>query len=126
MPRKRVLQVGDEIKRVLSKTIQFEINDPKLAPFTTITDVDMSNDLSVATCYVSVFGTDKQKENSLVVLKKAQGFFKTVIAKEMYLRIIPELRFELDQTVENGMKMDALIDRAIGKNKVSDQSDETK
>ena len=118
MARQRALRVGDEIKRVLSQVILRDMKDPRIPPFTAVTEVEMSNDLSVATCYVSVLGSDRQQE-CIAALQKAAGFLKRQIMDQIRLRIAPELRFTLDSSVEDGMRMDRLIDEVMGRVPVS-------
>ena len=79
----------------------------------------MSNDLSVATCYVSVLGSDRQQQECIAALQKAAGFLKRQIMDQIRLRIAPELRFTLDSSVEDGMRMDRLIDEVMGRVPVS-------
>lgn len=115
MARQRALRIGDEMKRILSKTIQSGMKDPRIPLFTSVTAVEVSNDLSVATCYISVLGSGKQQADCIRALVKAEGFLKSEVAKQMRLRVAPELRFSLDRSVEEGMRMDRLIDAAMGR-----------
>ncbi len=115
MARQRALRVGDETKRILSRLIQTDMKDPRIPMFTSITEVEMSNDLAVATCYVSVYGNEKQQKDCLAALQKGAGFLRTALMKHIRLRVAPELRFVLDRTVEEGMRMDQLIDQAMGR-----------
>ncbi|HHX36529.1 MAG TPA: 30S ribosome-binding factor RbfA, partial [Clostridiaceae bacterium] len=93
-------------------------------PFTAITEVEMSNDLSVATCYVSVLGSDEQQEKCIQALRNAEGFLKREVTKQIRLRIAPELRFSLDRSVEEGMRMDRLIGEAMGRTVSSTNAEE--
>ena len=115
MARQRALRVGDETKRILSRLIQTDMKDPRIPMFTSITEVEMSNDLAVATCYVSVYGNEKQQTDCLAALQKGAGFLRTALMKHIRLRVAPELRFVLDRTVEEGMRMDQLIAQAMGR-----------
>lgn len=115
MARQRALRIGDEIKRILSKTIQSGMKDPRIPLFTSVTAVEVSNDLAVATCYISVLGNEAEQTGCIQALIKAQGFLKNEVVKQMRLRVAPELRFLLDRSVEEGMRMDRLIDAAMGR-----------
>lgn len=115
MSGQRARRVGDEIKRVLSGAIQMGMKDPRIPAFTSVTAVEMSRDLSHATCYISVFGEEKAQLECIRALEGAAGFLRAEIAKKIRLRLTPELHFRLDRTVEQGMYMDALIDRAMGR-----------
>ena len=113
----RVRRVGDEIKRVISNAIQHNMKDPRIPPFTSVTEVEVTRDLSHATCFISVFGNGHQQQDGLQALEGAGGFLRSEVARKIRLRAVPELHFRLDRSVEEGMYMDALIDRVMGRDK---------
>lgn len=115
MAHQRTRRVGDDIKRVLSTTIQQEMNDPRIPLFTSVTAVEMTRDLSHANCYISVLGSPVEQAECINALVGATGFLRGVVAAKVRLRVVPELHFHLDRTVEDGMRMDALIDRVMGR-----------
>lgn len=113
MDRKRIGRISQEIKKVVSHAVSFELNDPKIAQMTSIVDVKVSSDLSYADIYVTIMGTPWEKGQTLEGLENAAGFIKRQIAREVKIRQIPELRFKLDETIEHGMYMDRLIAETI-------------
>lgn len=101
------------MKKSISHTISLELDDPKVSKMTTISDVRVSSDLSYADVYVSVMGTMWEKGQTMEGLENAKGFIKKGIANSLRIRQIPEIRFHLDETIEHGIYMDALIKDAL-------------
>ena len=111
----RSVRVAGEIKRILSVALHSEIKDPRLPVMATVTEVEVSRDLSWATIYVSTLGDDKEKEEMMECLADAKGFLRSYVARLINLRVAPDLRFRLDESSELGSKMDQLIDSVIAK-----------
>lgn len=108
MAKIRVGRVGEEIKKELSQMIQSELKDPRIG-FVTVTDVEVTGDLSEANVYLSIFGDEDQKEQSLAGIKKATGFLRTEIGKRIRLRHTPALFFHLDESIAYGSKIESLL-----------------
>lgn len=119
MNLKRVARISQEIRKALSYAISFELNDPKIGPVTSITDTKVSNDLSYADIYVAVMGTDWDKNQTMEALENATGYLKNYIANHVKLRIIPELRFHLDRSIDRGLYMDQLIKETIAEDRAN-------
>ncbi len=113
MNQKRMGRVSQEIKKCLSTAIKFDLRDPRISEMTSLTDVTISSDLSYCDIYVSVLGKEWDKKQTLEGLDQAGGYLKKMLADQIDLRQIPELRFHLDESIERGMKMDALIAQVI-------------
>jgi len=114
MPREfsRSQRVGEQIQRSLSILIQQEIRDPRLG-MTSVSAVQVARDLSVAKVYVTVLGDDDAVKASLEVLKNAAGFLRSSLARQMRTRVVPELRFIYDHSLEEGVRLGALINKAV-------------
>lgn len=108
MAKVRVGRVGEQIKKELSQILQSELKDPRVG-FVTVTGVDVTNDLSLAKVFLSVLGTDEQKEESLKAIAKATGFIRSELGKRIRLRITPELQFQFDTSIEYGSRIDKLL-----------------
>jgi ribosome-binding factor A len=108
MARVRVGRVGEQIKKEMSQILQSELKDPRIG-FITVTGVDVTNDLSQAKVYLSIMGTDQQKEESLKALAKATGFIRSELGKRIRLRKTPELLFALDTSIEYGSRIEELL-----------------
>ena len=108
MAKIRVGRVAEEIKKELSQLIQSELKDPRIG-FVTVTDVEVTGDLSEANVYLSIFGDEDQKQQSLAGITKATGFLRSEIGKRIRLRHTPALLFHIDQSIEYGNKIDVLL-----------------
>lgn len=111
----RADRIGDQMKRELGDILQRELKDPRIPPFTGVSEVKVTRDLSHATCYISVLGTTEQQADCLEALRKAAGYMRREIAQRIRMRITPELHFILDDSVREGLRMSKLIDEALAK-----------
>ncbi len=114
----RIRRVADQIQRDLSVLIQQEVKDPRLG-MVTLNAVKVSRDLSYADIYFTcmVFNEDDNAEalraEQEKVLNKASGFLRSMLAQELKLRVMPQLRFHYDQVLETGARLTGLIDEAV-------------
>jgi len=120
MPREfpRTRRVGEQVQRELATLIRDEIKDPRLG-MVSISAVQVTRDLSHAKVHVSVLGDEQQSRASVDVLNRASGFLRHRLGKILRLRVIPELHFYLDLSLEHGARMGALINKAIASDKGS-------
>lgn len=123
MPGRRTDRVSVLIQRELSEIIQRELKDPRVG-FCTISQVQVSTDLKYADIKVSVVGDKRQKRNSLTGLKSAAGFLRREVVQRIGLRHAPELRFELDDSVDQLMRIDHLLKQIHTQEEVSSPSDD--
>ena len=114
MPKEfpRTRRVGEQIQRELAELIRTELKDPRLGMIS-ISQVTVSRDMSHAKVFVSVLGNEQQTEASMAVLRHAAGFLRHKLGKIMHMRVIPELHFFLDRSLEEGARIGALINAAI-------------
>jgi ribosome-binding factor A len=109
MPTARMRRVNEVIREVLGSAIATEVKDPRIG-FVTVTDVDTSPDLRAARVFVSVLGTDEEREETLAGLASAHGFLQGRINAELRLKRTPALSFHYDETVERGIRVSELLD----------------
>lgn len=109
MTEKRVLRLEEEIKRIISNMIIKELKDPRIDKFASITSVDLSKDYSVAKIYVSALD-DEKRAATVKGLKSASGFIKRELSKNLTTRIMPELIFLEDDSIEKSFELFAKID----------------
>jgi ribosome-binding factor A len=112
-PRSR--RVADEIQRELAEIIRLELKDPRIG-LITITGVEVTNDLEHAKIFVTSLTTQPAEtghEEVLRALRRAAGFLRSQLAHRMKLRMVPQLTFAYDESVERGMHLSQLIDQAI-------------
>ena len=96
------------LKREISEIILRELKDPRVK-FVTITGVSLTNDLKAAHVYVSVMGGEKDKKGSMAGLRSAAGFVRGRIGDNVRLRYNPEIKFEIDDTLETRDRIEQLF-----------------
>jgi ribosome-binding factor A len=101
------------MQRELADLIRTELKDPRLGSMVSVSGVTVSRDLSHARVYVSVLGDETQTTESLKILQHAAGFLRHRLGQSMRMRVIPELHFHLDRSLEEGARIGALINLAI-------------
>jgi ribosome-binding factor A len=119
----RTRRVGEQIQRELAQLIQQELKDPRLG-MVTVSAVEVSRDLAYAKVYISTLNPEEDIEQTLKVLRRAGGFLRRELGRRMLLRIVPELRFVYDESIERGSRLNSLIEEAVSKDrKKSDTED---
>lgn len=111
MARIRVKKIESLIREAAADFILHELNDPRLG-FITVTKVECTGDLSQATIYVSVLGTDAQRRTSMRGLRDAGKPVRSRIGQVLGIRRVPEILFILDDIVDKGIEMSDLIREA--------------
>ena len=106
---KRADRVAQLIQRKLATTIAQEIKDPRLPKLVTVSAVKLSPDLSYAKVYVTTLGGSSEMKPTLSILNKAAGFLRSVLARTIKMRSVPELRFVYDESLEYGARLSRLI-----------------
>src|SRR5437870_11462132 len=109
MRTRRVERINDLLRDELSELIGRELKDPRLAGLISITEVETTSDLRHARVFVSVFGSDEERESSLAALRNASGFLRREVAQRITLRHMPELEFRLDSSLEHGDRILRLL-----------------
>ena len=104
----RANRVAEQMKKELGGIIGQKLKDPRIG-FVTVTDVEVTGDLQQATIFISVLGSESEKEYTLKGLNKAKGFIRTEIGQRIRLRITPEINFEFDESVAYGNRIDSLL-----------------
>ena len=114
MPREysRSQRMGAQVLRTLSELLRFEVKDPRLATVS-LTDVELTRDLSVARVYFSLLNPDDDPQPALEALTRASGFMRSKLGGAMKVRHVPELRFAHDDSIAHGSAMSKLIQDAL-------------
>lgn len=105
---RRTAQVGELIRDAVAYILQREIQDPAIR-FVTIMDVEVSVDLRIARIYVSVLGTDQERNETLAALDRQKGRIRHLIGQRVSLRTLPELDFRIDETAERAEEIERLL-----------------
>lgn len=108
MAKDRINKINEEVLRELSQVIR-ELKDSRIPLITSVVAVNVTNDLSYAKAYISVFGDEAVQKKAIEGLKSAQGFIRREIGRRLNLRHTPEFIFELDHSIEYGSKINQMI-----------------
>jgi ribosome-binding factor A len=103
-------KIGSVIQQVVGETIVHRMHDPRIAPFTTVTRVDVTGDLAIARVFLSVQGDDAAQRRTLAALRHARGFLQREVARELSIRQCPELRFDFDRGAKEARRTIELLE----------------
>lgn len=117
----RTKRIAEEIKKVISTMLISGIKDPRINSMVSVTDVEVTSDLSYAYVYVSILGGDE--DSTLKGLKSAVNYIRREVSKNVKLRHTPQIIFKVDDSIKNGMYMDTLI-RKVNEGKTPNEIDE--
>ncbi len=107
-PSHRPERVAEVIRQTVAEFLTSNVRDPRIG-FVTVTAVEVSGDLAHARVRVSVMGSDAEKAKNLEGLESAARFLRAQLARELHLRVTPELRFELDRGLDHARRIDQVL-----------------
>ena len=107
---RRSQRVASQIKSEISWLIEHSLRDPDKG-FVTITRVRLSPDLKIASIYYSVLGSDKERDASKEALTSAKSFLKRELGGRINLRVVPDLRFFYDDSLDYSEKISSLLNK---------------
>jgi ribosome-binding factor A len=109
---RRVERVASLIKREVSQMLMSGIKDDRVGSgMVSVTDVEVSGDLQHAKIFVSIYGSDAAKTETMAGLKAATGFVRGELGHRLQLRRTPEILFREDRSVERGTRVLSLINQ---------------
>ena len=97
MSELRVRKMQEFIKQEVGNMLLRELKDPRLG-FVTVTGVKLTGDLREATVYVSLFGQEEERKESLMVLNKSKGFIRKELGTRLKVYYTPEISFLFGRT----------------------------
>lgn len=113
----RTDRVAQQVQQEIAMILQRDFKDPRVG-WTTVSAVEVSKDLAYVTVYVTFFGKEGDEiTETIEILNKAGGYFRSEIGKRMRLRIVPEVKFAYDNSLVTGIEMSKKVDEAINKDK---------
>ncbi len=109
---RRVSRVASLIKREVSLMLLHDIKDDRVgAGMVSVTDVDVSGDLQHAKIFVSIYGTEEARQETMAGLTAATGFVRSELGHRVRLRRTPEVIFLEDRSLERGDRILSLLNR---------------
>ena len=105
-------RVSEEVAHELSSIIR-ELKDPRIAPLTSVVEAVVAPDLKTCKAYISVYGDEQEKKDTMAGLRSAEGFIRRELAHTLNLRNTPEITFIFDGSIERGVAMSKRIDEVM-------------
>jgi len=109
MPSLRHQRVRELLKRQIGEILRREIQ-PDAAGLITVNDVGLAGDLKSATVFIGVVGKPEQQKKAMAVLLRERARIQTLVAREVVLKYMPRLRFVLDESIERGNRVLAIME----------------
>ncbi len=111
-------RLGEEIRRIVSDMLLRELKDPRFKGMVSISAVEVTDDSSYATLYVTALGltpggelTQEEKDGILAAFKSAKGVIRSEIGRQVKLRHVPDLLFKMDTSMEYGRHMEDVLSK---------------
>lgn len=124
MTSRRQQRVSELLQRELAQMISYELRDPRLASVT-VTRVDVTPDLRLARVYVSTLGDQGSGQEAVASLEHAGGYLRRQLGQRTELRYLPELRFIHDTSIEQGQRMNILLDEVMAATPAEGQEEDS-
>jgi ribosome-binding factor A len=109
---KRTARLNEQLKRELSELIRTQVRDPRVG-LVTITGVEVAADLGSARVFVRTIGDSAERESVLEGLHAAAPFLRSLLGRILKIRRVPELRFQIDQSLEHALRIEKVLSEVI-------------
>jgi len=115
----RTLRIADQIQRELADLIRNELKDRRVGMIT-LTDVEVSQDYAHAKIFYTTLGSEEDNFLTSKGLEHAARFLRSQLSHRLRLRVVPQLHFIYDESVERGIRLSQLIDKAVKQDEQED------
>ena len=112
----RSARIGDEIQREISQLLRDEVKDPRVGKVT-VTHVEVTPDLSHAKVLVTDLAGRDHAGDTVAALSRTAGFLRSELARRLSLYTVPQLAFVYDDSIESGLELSQLIDKAVAEDR---------
>jgi len=109
MASSRMRRINEVLREVVGAAVSTELSDPRIG-FVTVTSVETSPDLRTAKVFVSVLGSEEEREATMAGLRSSHGVLQARIAGETRMKRTPTLTFHYDKTIEQGVRITELLE----------------
>lgn len=117
-------RINEEIKKEVSNTIQNKIKDPRLSAMVSVISVETTKDLTYTKVYVSIFGNELSKKETLQALKSSTSLIRKEIGLHVKLRHVPQVIIEVDETIEKAIHLEGLFNQIKAKDKNKEEKND--
>ena len=121
--RIRPERVAELMKREIAGILARDLRDPRVSTMVSVTEVEVSHDLSFARVFVSLLAEGEERERALAALQRAAGFVRHQLAPRLGLREVPGLRFVHDTSIERGARVEEILKKIERGEPVGDEGE---
>lgn len=121
--QRRTQRVNGLLRAEISELLKRQVKDPRLGVFVSVTEVRSSPDLRHAKVFVSILGSQHEREEALRGLAAASGFLRRQLGERLVLRRIPELNFFEDTSLEQGAHLLEVIRQVTAEDEAGKSGD---
>jgi ribosome-binding factor A len=107
---RRTERVSGLLREEISKLLHESLNDPRIGQVVTVTNVEVAPDLRHASVRISVLGDADEQREAKRAFEAATGYLRSELAKRLQLKRAPELKIEMDESIQEGDRVLALLD----------------
>ena len=100
-------RVSEEFREILAEEIP-KLKDPRVG-FVTITGVEMTPDLRLATVYYTVLGEESERKATRAGLRSARSHLRSVIGRQIRMKFLPDLKFREDEGIARADRVDEIL-----------------
>ena len=122
---RRIDRVNMLLRKEISRVMANELRDPRLSKVVSVTHVDTTSNLRFAKVYVSVLGGDEDKRGTMDALNSASGYIHRTVRDSVTLKVMPFLRFQLDESIERGALLSDMIEDAVAEEGAQPEQDQS-
>ena len=122
--RIRPEKVAHLMRREVAEILQQKLRDPRVTAMVSVTDVEVTHDLSFARVFVSIMGSPAEREATMEALAHAAGFVRHELSPRLGLREVPDVRFVHDTSLDRGARVEELLKRLHDGQPVEDEETE--
>jgi len=108
LARIRTQRIAEQMKKEIADIIRNDVKDPGVG-FSTVTRVEVANDLQHAKVFISVFGSEEEKSRTMGALDRAIGFIRGEVSRRLRMRVTPEMTFRLDESGEYSAHIETVL-----------------
>jgi ribosome-binding factor A len=106
---RRSERVAEGIREEVATFLAEDAKDPRITGLVTVTGVDVTRDLRHAKVFVSIMGSDEERQATLEGLDSAASHLRSRIGRALRLRVAPEITFRYDESIARAAKIEALL-----------------
>ena len=119
--RIRPEKVAHRMRREVADILQRRVRDPRVSAMVSVTDVEVTPDLSFARVFVTILGPEAERDATFEALTHAAGFVRHELSVRLGLREVPEVRFVYDESLDRGARVEELLKRIQDGRPVEDE-----